>query len=602
MRRPAVPILGCALLAVLALLAAGASGARSGAWLWPVADPGERVALDAALRGEATQAGVLAGSLRELGSSGEGSARLTLLAGQRDGETVLATQTGTRLGAVERLPDAASPLRPFTTPAGRVVGVARGDVSRVVAVLRDGRAVELPLNEWRAFAYEDGEPVATLSAYDVDGRSLGSVSLLATPEASVREAGQRAAGARVYGAFDAGFGNRNRQGTLARVDPRTLRRIPGPSLAIGPYPGALALSPSGRRLAMAAVQNGSVGVVDLDRMRWIRRPRTSVASFVRVVAWPREDRLLEVVQRMSYYRRYVRARSLVVVDAASGRAVSRHTLTPKLGITGSISAGGRLLMLMQSSSWRGSTAQLVVASTNGRVRQATIKVGSTHHVLRYNQLVVTPAGDRAYVVVSGGLVVDVDLASLKASYHRLRPPARTSREEPVVVGPRAALLGRDIAVAGIFGGTRPLGGTYLVDTDTWRVRVIDPLANFFVPGGDVLATYGPAPFPAIGAPPRGRGTGVSLFDADGRFRFHLFGRRPLQNVELVLGYGHAFFAVRSSIPNPKPGRPVYPVWTDKVFDLLTGRPAGERLFTRASSQPYLIYRGSASVGEVPTSR
>lgn|GEM_PF-3667533 len=593
MTRSAVP--GCVLLAVLALVTAGASDARSDGWTWPVAVPGERVAFGAALRGEAAREGLVPSSLRELVTSGEGSQRLALLAAQRDGDTVLVTQAGSRLGAVERLPDAASPLIAFSTPEGRVVGVARGDVARVVAVLRAGRAVELPLDEWRAFAYDDGEPAASVSAYGLGGRSLGSVSLPVVP---VRAFPAAAADARLYGAFWTGIPKGlvlKSAAILARVDPRTLKRIPGPSLHIGPFPGVLALSPSGRRLATASPPNGSVGVVDLDRMRWISRPRTSV-SLVRVLAWSRGDRLLEVVQRMSMpYRRYVRARRLVVVDAASGRVVARRRLTNKLGITGAVSAGGRLVMLMQSSSFRGSTALLVVASADGAVRQVTVKVGSTHRVLRYNQLVVTPAGDRAYVVVAGGLVVDVDLTTLEATYHRIRPPARTSRASPVVLGPRAAMLGRDIAAAGLFGGARPRGGTCLVDTDSWRIRVLDPRASFFVPGGDVLATFGPAPFLPGAGPPRGRGTGLSLFDAQGRLRAHLYGTRRLQMAELVLGYGHAFFGART--PRPKPASFSSPVWRDAVFDLASGRTLGAR---RLSSQPYLIYRGSPSVGEVPT--
>jgi hypothetical protein len=606
MRRPAA----ATLVIMLALLAAGASGARSGAWLWPVAVPGDRAALGAALRDDAVREGVAAGSLRELSTTGEGAARLTLLAGERGGETVLVTQTGARLGAVERVPEGTSPLRVFSTPDGLVVGVARGDVGRVVAVLDDGRAVELPLNRWRAFAYGDGEPAVSLTAYDVDGRSLGSLGLPPTRSrcgsAALRcTAGVAGtAGVPLYGAFATG---RVRSGlpvnpatTLARVDPRTLKRIPGPSLEIPSSLGVLALSPSGQRLAIAPSPTGTVGIVDLGRMRWIRRSRAVAGSwsFVRVLAWPKEDRLLEVVQRMSRpYRRYVRARSLVVVDPVSSRVITRRRLTNKLGITGSVSAGGRLVMLMQSSGFRGSTALLVVASADGDVRQVTVKVGSTRRVLRLNQLVVTPAGDRAYVVVYGGLVVDVDLNSLQATYHRLRPPARPPRELSVVLGPRAAMLGRNIAVVGLFGGVSgvpPLGGSYLVDTQSWRVRVLDRRATFFAAGGDALATFGPAPFLPGGGPPRGRGTGLSLFDAEGRLRAHLYGTRRLQSVEFVLGYGHALAGARR--PRLRPGTIYSPVWTDRVFDVGTGRALGTR---RLSSQPYLIYRGSPSVGEVP---
>jgi hypothetical protein len=87
---------------------------------------------------------------------------------------------------------------------------------------------------------------------------------------------------------------------------------------------------------------------------------------------------------------------------------------------------------------------------------------------------------------------------------------------------------------------------------------------------------------------------LSVFDAEGRLRFHLYGTRRLESVEFVLGYGHALAGAR--VLRPRPGTLYTPVWTDRVFDLGTGRTLATR---RLSSQPYLIYRGSPSVGEVP---
>jgi hypothetical protein len=170
-------------------------------------------------------------------------------------------------------------------------------------------------------------------------------------------------------------------------------------------------------------------------------------------------------------------------------------------------------------------------------------------------------------------------------------------ERDSVVFPHAALLGQNIAVAGLFGKP-PSGGVSLIDTTNWSARVIDARSSWFVPGGDVLATYGPPLMPAPGKKLSTRGTGLSLYGADGKLRFHLYGARRVQGIQLVFGYGHAFFGAGSARP------PLavlgYTAWKDEVFDLNSGRAVEIRHFTSTSSQPFLIYNGSQSVGEVPS--
>ncbi|MBD0330776.1 MAG: hypothetical protein ICV64_11825 [Thermoleophilia bacterium] len=65
---------------------------------------------------------------------------------------------------------------PRTVGWATILGVARSDVTRLVGTLADGSEVELPLNQWRAFAYSSAPPrfPTQLVAYGERRRLLGS--------------------------------------------------------------------------------------------------------------------------------------------------------------------------------------------------------------------------------------------------------------------------------------------------------------------------------------------------------------------------------------------------------------------------------------------
>jgi hypothetical protein len=65
-----------------------------------------------------------------------------------------------------------------------LVGLARNDISRVVASLANGTEQELPLNEWRGFDYVSGTadtlPTA-LVAYGADGSKRDTINFAVAP-------------------------------------------------------------------------------------------------------------------------------------------------------------------------------------------------------------------------------------------------------------------------------------------------------------------------------------------------------------------------------------------------------------------------------------
>lgn len=603
--RATLVLAAAALVAVLSV-ASAAPGTRSPLWTWGGGVPGERSALADGLDPEAARAAGLApGSVRELVSIGDGGRRLALLAGESSGGPGLAALAGDRLQAVSPAgPEDALATYEAAGATSRLVGVSRADVQRVVATRRDGEEVELPLNRWRAFAYEAASAptaVAGLAAYDEGGLRLGSVRIPATAAGCAARASSCASGARARAApsriFGLFTGGQTQAPTffLARIDPRTLAPLPGPRLRGNGYAGVLALSPSGTRLAFAAGHMDAVRVADLERMRLVRRSRARPDVVVRVLSWPREDRLLEVEQRMSRpYARYVRSRTLVVADPATGRVLVRRKLTNKLAIGDSVTAGGRLVLLLQPSSLKGPLVDLVVADATGSVRQVAVNVVRERTSLRIARLVVDPAGRHAYVVVSGGDVVEVDLDTLHPTVHHLQLSPGTPRTPPSTLSVGGAMLGDDLVVTGIFGTPQsPRGGVYLVDTGDWSVRVLDPRTSSFTPGGDVLVTYGSAA-PVSPAAPGGRprkGIGVTLYGRDGRRRFHVYDGQAFSFVQLVPGYGHVYTGWRIFPSGRQTGKHL-------AFELGTGRSR----VVRATGPAIAIYRGSPFVGEVPGAR
>ncbi len=529
----------CALAA--GLLVAAGTGASAGSWTWGTDVPGEPSAV----------AGVPP-EQRVLVAEGD----LVLVASARE-DGAVAIGTRTEAAALQPVAELAGddPIVVFAAavPGGgpqRLVGVARSDVQRVEAVLRDGTTRELPLNEWRAFSYVAPAPAET--AIGLVGRSgdseVGVVPVPQTTSALSPTAVQPCAGCPQTNAVAPAVPSyallERRAGTvLTRIDPRTLAVVGRPLLLSG-YRYGPARSPDGTTLAIAASDRATVDLVDLARLARVASIPLSSGerTSVRALAWLRDGRLLAVVQRMRPpYGRYVQSRQLVVVDPLTRRVVARTPITNKLAINGVASAGNHLVLLLKPQAPRkSSTMQLVVADAQGKTRTAEVEVGRYGSALRPGVLALDPSGRRAFVLVwplglDEGRAVEVDLDTLRPLTHTIRLADGTPIRPAGVASLQAVPAGEGhVAATDIIPGHdgRSAGGVFLLDTHTWVARLLDPRAHQLAYRDDHVFTFGPDNLGSRG------GIGVTAYDLDGHRIFHAYGERSFARLLFAGTYGH----------------------------------------------------------------
>jgi hypothetical protein len=289
-------------------------------------------------------------------------------------------------------------------------------------------------------------------------------------------------------------------------------------------------SPDGRRAALVAPRSTALRLyegVRLGRLVGLGGAREEV----RLILWTGPDRLVAIVQRMSLpYARYVRARYAVGVDAAHGRVLFRTRFDQRLSLTGSGGSRGRAVLLYQSSTLLARRARVTVVSADGAVRSAQLRfeVPRTTHV--FAGLAVDPASPRAYAVLTGGRVAAIDLRRLSVAYHAVPAlPAGSASKAPFVLL-RAATAGRhSLVVSGLVtrsrsSSERPAGITIL-DTRTWRARVVDRRAARFAVVGDIVVTANP---------------GVTAYGIDGSRRYHLLGTGSVSALQIIRGRAYAW--------------------------------------------------------------
>jgi hypothetical protein len=324
---------------------------------------------------------------------------------------------------------------------------------------------------------------------------------------------------------------------LARLDPRSLRPLPGPRLDLFDPAGSWAFSRDGSLLALGTVcQHGvSAGRLQLVDVRRMRQVGCFATGYVAALAWPAPNRLLVMANGPS---------EVLLIDPATQRVLSRTPVeggAPAGAFGTTARAANRLVAL--TGRFRG-PQRLVVADTRGTVRSVAIAVP------RASDVVVEPTGRRAYIV-SAGTFATVELDTLAVSY------ARRSSRQPAPRSPREALwLGRGLIAS--FGsdvaGTprRPRQapvGLRLIDTRSRTVRMVDRKVAWASLAGDVLLATGTDEI------------GLVAYDSRGRKRFQLFRRRPLALVETFGGKAYVQLAGKAVL---------------QVVDVRTGRVVGAR--------------------------
>jgi hypothetical protein len=399
-------------------------------------------------------------------------------------------------------------------------------------------------------------------------------------------------------------------GALARIDPRSLRPLPGRRIDAGsggcvPRSGGQACfmvppwtrSPDGSRLAVARNRRRtihSLRLVDVKRLR-VNADLRLAGGPVGLLAWLAPRRLLAVQEVCCAGRQ-----RLLAVDASSGKVVVRRGLR---GAVLRVARTAKALLLLVAPANAIGPARLVVADPGGAVRAVRlgrVRGGSRlvdRSSFRTRQrlpgLAVDAAGRRAFVV-EHGRVAEIDLDSLTVTHHDLVQPAsaaRRPRHRPErAVHAKAAdgrtrfahwLGGGLLAVAGADeerDGIRP-AGLSLVDTRAWTARTIERGASDFVVAGDLLLATGTGD-PSTG----GRGIGLAAYGLDGRERFRLFAGSEA-GVHEVYG-GRAYVGITRPDGRRAPLR---------VVDLESGRVVGRRHLPL----PWLVLDAAASWWETP---
>jgi hypothetical protein len=355
-----------------------------------------------------------------------------------------------------------------------------------------------------------------------------------------------------------GFAYGSSSTRLARIDPATLRALPGRSQ---PLPGVLAwaASPDRSRLAVAECGRGSScrGLVQLFAMPSMRPlgRRIAIGPPAVALSWDGNDRLLVLAGHCC-------AGSAEVVTLAA-RSV---TMTGRLRVPGTVvrfalSKTGFVLLTAPRN--RIGVADLIVA--DGR-RLRTVKLtrieaglvpGSLRNAAistdRFPGLAVDGSGRRAYVADPDGTISVVSLGSLRVSYHRpgtsrtlfqrldgwLEPVAEAKgdrgpwRQAQWLGDGLLAVTGTDAHATGSVSGNvisetlheRP-AGLEIVNTRTWQQHTLDPKADMVtVTNGLLLATG--TRWDVTPGENRTSGQGLIAYDAQGRVRFRLFAGRSV---------------------------------------------------------------------------
>lgn len=378
---------------------------------------------------------------------------------------------------------------------------------------------------------------------------------------------------------------------LVRVDPVTLRPLPGRRVPPAGHSFGWSFSPDRSRLALGSdAPRAELRLVDLKRMRVLGDVKLARTGSVFATAWAGDRRLLAVVVTPGCCG--LGGTIVTGVDAARRRVLWRR----RLG--GSLQAGERfrrsLVLVLGPPGRRIGGSRLVIVDPAGRVVSAPLRdirsglggssaQGQDRFVTDvWNPgLAVDPSGARAFVVQAGAPVAEVDLRTRRVRYHSLSEPIsllgrlhdwlEPKAEAKADQGPtrRALWLGSGLlAVTGFDGhvGLDSSGrqaqwespaGLKLIDTRRWRVRTPDSRATdaSFV-AGTVLAW-------SLAWDSRTNkltGNGLSGYALDGSRRFHLYGHDPISGVQplgsrvLVGGGSGSRFFRRAALIDARSGR------------------------------------------------
>jgi hypothetical protein len=349
---------------------------------------------------------------------------------------------------------------------------------------------------------------------------------------------------------------------LVRVDPVTLRPLPGRRVPPAGHNFGWSFSPDRSRLALGSdTPRAELRLVDLKRMRVLGDVELARPGSVFATAWAGDRRVLAVVVTPGCCG--LGGTTVAGVDAVGRRVLWRR----RLG--GSLQAGERfrrsLVLVLGPPGRRIGGSRLVVVNADGRVGSAPLRdirsglhgssaQGQDRYVTDiWNPgLAVDPSGARAFVVQAGAPVAEVDLRTRRVRYHSLAQPIsllgrlhdwlEPKAEAKADQGPtrRALWLGSGLLAVTGFDGHAGLdsrgrqsqwetpAGLKLIDTRHWSVHALDSRATdaAFVAG--TLFAWSLA---SDSRTNKLAGNGLNGYGLDGSRRFHLYGHDPIVSVQ-----------------------------------------------------------------------
>lgn len=345
---------------------------------------------------------------------------------------------------------------------------------------------------------------------------------------------------------------------LTRLDPRTLRSLPGGRLRLeGAWP-MMAVAPD-RSVAVLGSEVGDLTVVDLVHLRRLGVVRADVpgeATFGWGWVGPSHLLLIGTFQES--------ATEVLSVDVSTRRVVRRQRFDGVVQGYVRLPQGLALLITPPNTIGR---ARLVVSDVNASLRTVTLtEISAGFKQLddtdgsgpRMEQAVpgitADPAGRRVYVVPGDGPLAEVELANMAVTYHRLgrsesalqrlaswwAPPA----EAKIISGPsRNALWLGDgqLAVTGYDGSAKGHhleipSGLELIDTANWTKRKVDQHSSGAVLAAGRLLAFGTS-F-GTGKDAANQGYGLTLYGPGDRQPVHRFGTQQVGWIQVYGGLAY----------------------------------------------------------------
>jgi hypothetical protein len=349
---------------------------------------------------------------------------------------------------------------------------------------------------------------------------------------------------------------------LVRLDPRSLRPLPGPRVTLGDTVAGSAWSPDRATLVLGDNDQDALHVVDIRRMRVLRKVWLDAPGSPQWFGWLGPDRVLAVVEQpLGDPDAAPGDAGIVLVDPLTGRVLRRQNLHRKVSAAAFL--GDRTVLLTTPSDGIG-TAGLAVVDGAGKVRAVPLRAisagfkepdewtATSAAEQREAGLAVDPAGGRAFVVAAGTPVAEIDLATLRVAYHGLSQPVSLLRrlagwlvpaaEAKLVNGPfrQACWLGDGLLAVWGFeakvvedAGGQPTvqdtpSGLKLVDTRRWTVRQVHPEATGVRWHAGRLLAYGVRWYDQQ----RPGGIGLTVYGPGARRPLRLFRNRQVHEVQV----------------------------------------------------------------------